>query len=266
MRRSRQQTTPASSARATGDSATLNRQVLDSLSQSFMQGDFVPGQKLTLRELAGSLGTSMTPIREAISRFSALGVVTVHPKRHIEVEPLTPESYIELVEIRKLLEGYAAAQAASRATGAEIDALAEINKRVLRLARAGKLRRAMRENQRFHFAVYRAARSRALLEGIENLWLRVGPSLNKVLSESFSRDKRSLTEGFENHDVVLRALRARDASSALLAMTADIEVSASYLLTGLRHQLPSPSETAAQIAGRSSAAAARRERRSAGRG
>jgi len=40
MRRSRQQTRPASSARATGDSATLNRQVLDSLSQSFMQGDF----------------------------------------------------------------------------------------------------------------------------------------------------------------------------------------------------------------------------------
>ena len=239
------------SARGTGDSATLNRQVLDSLSQSFMQGDFVPGQKLTLRELAGSLGTSMTPIREAISRFSALGVVTVHPKRHIEVEPLTPESYIELVEIRKLLEGHAAAQAATRATSAEIDALAEINKRVLRLARAGKLRRAMRENQRFHFAVYRTARSRALLEGIENLWLRVGPSLNKVLSESFSHDKRSLTEGFENHDVVIRALRARDASSALLAMTADIEVSASYLLTGLRHQLPSTSETAAQIAGSS---------------
>lgn len=212
-----------------------------------MQGDFVPGQKLTLRDLAGALGTSMTPIREAISRLSALGVVTVHPKRHIEVEPLTPESYIDLVEVRKLLEGHAAAQAASRVTDAEIAAIAQINRKVLTLARAGKLRKAMKENQRFHFAVYRAARSRALLEGIVNLWLRVGPSLNLVLAESFSRDERSLIEGFEHHSGVLQALRAHDSSAALLAMTADIEVSASYLLAGLRGGLASTSATVAQL-------------------
>jgi DNA-binding GntR family transcriptional regulator len=227
--------------------------VLDSLSQSFMRGDFVPGQKLTLRDLARTLGTSMTPIREAISRLSALGVVTVHPKRHIEVKPLTPESYVDLVEVRKLLEGHAAAQAAIRATESEVETIALVNRRLLRLARAGKLRQAMKENQRFHFDVYRAARSPALLEGIENLWLRVGASLNLVLAESFSRDKRSLIEGFENHEVILQALRSRDSHAALTAMTADIEVSASYLLAGLRRQLPSTSETVAHlsVAGRS---------------
>ena len=222
-----------------------------------MQGDFVPGQKLTLRELARSLETSIAPVREAISRLSGLGVVTVHPKRHIEVESLTPESYVELVEIRKLLEGHAAAQAASRATAAEVDAIAAINRKLLRLARAGKVRRAMKENQRFHFAIYRAARSQALLDGIQNLWLRVGPALNKVLAEAFSHDKDSLGEGFEHHDDVIRALREHDSGGALRAVTSDIEVSANYLLAGLRRQLPSTSETVALV-GRKNASSSKR--------
>lgn len=233
--------------RLTNDASPLHRQVLESLSQGFMQGDFVPGQKLTLRDLARSLDTSIAPVREAIGRLSALGVVTVHPKRHIEVESLTPESYVELVEIRKLLEGYAAAQAASRISQAEIDAVASMNRNVLRLAKAGKVRRAMKENQRFHFAVYRAARSRALLQEIEGLWLRVGSSLNMVLAEAFSHDEHSLTAGFERHDDLIRALRTHDASGALQAVTADIEVSANYLLAGLRRQLPSTSETVALV-------------------
>lgn len=222
-----------------------------------MQGDFVPGQKLTLRELARSLETSIAPVREAIGRLSALGVVTVHPKRHIEVESLSPESYVELVEIRKLLEGHAAAQAARRISQAEIDDLVSINRHLLRLAKAGKLRRAMKENQRFHFAIYRAARSNALLEEIESLWLRVGSSLNKVLAESFSRDERSLTAGFERHDDLIRALREHDAGGALRAVTADIEVSANYLLSGLRSELPSTSETVSVVAREAPAATAR---------
>jgi DNA-binding GntR family transcriptional regulator len=239
-------------ARAEGDAGAgpLHRRVLESLSQAFMQGDFVPGQKLTLRELAGALGTSIAPVREAIGRLSALGVVTVHPKRHIEVEPLTPGLYIELVEVRKLLEGHAAAQAATRATDAELTAIAIINRRLLKSAKRGEVRRAMKENQLFHFAVYQAARSRALLEAIEHLWLRAGPSLNLVLAEAFSHDRRSLSEGFDSHRGLIRALKARDPGSALRAVTADIEVSAGYLLAGLRRQLPSTADTVTQVAAR----------------
>jgi DNA-binding GntR family transcriptional regulator len=263
MKRLRRQNRHTASARAVGNASPLHRQVLDSLSEAFMQGDFVPGQKLTLRDLARSLETSIAPVREAISRLSGLGVVTVHPKRHIEVESLTPESYVELVEIRKLLEGHAAAQAAKRATTAEVDALAAINRKLLRLAKAGKVRRAMKENQRFHFAIYRAARSQALLDGIQNLWLRVGPALNMLLTEAFSHDERSLAEGFEHHDVVIRALREHDSAAALRAVTSDIETSANYLLAALRRQLPSTSETVA-VVGRGNRTV--RKRKSAQRG
>jgi DNA-binding GntR family transcriptional regulator len=239
MRKVRHKKARARSAPGSGDTGTLNRQVLDALRQSFMQGEFYPGQKLTLRDLARTLGTSMTPVREAISRLSALGVVTVHPKRHIEVKPLSPESYIDLVEVRKLLEGHAAAQAARLATAEEIGQIALVNRRVLSLAKAGKLRNAMKENQKFHFAIYRAARSGTLLEAIETLWLRAGPSINMVLADAFSRDERSLLEGFAHHDDVLQAIRVRDAGRARETMTADIDVSAAFMLSGLRGKLSS---------------------------
>jgi DNA-binding GntR family transcriptional regulator len=225
---------PARAGRAHRDGVTLNHRVSGALRESFMQGEFVPGQKLTLRDLARVLGTSMTPVREAIGRLAALGVLTVHPKRYIEVEVLSAETYTDIVGIRKLLEGHAAALAARRATHGEIAPIRRINRAVAAFARSGKLRQAMKENQRFHFSIYATARSPALLEAIENLWLRVGPSLNQVLAVSFASDARSLLEGFENHGEVIRALTARNARRARLAITEDIEVSARYLLSGLR--------------------------------
>jgi DNA-binding GntR family transcriptional regulator len=136
-----------------------------------------------------------------------------------------------------------------------------INRRVLSLAKAGKLRNAMKENQKFHFAIYRAARSRPLLEAIETLWLRAGPSINMVLADAFSRDERSLVEGFAHHDDVLQAMRVRDAGRAAETMTADIEVSATFMMAGLRSKLLSGTDPVEETGTLSGATKSRRARR-----
>jgi len=152
------------------DSSTalpLHEKVYQNLSSALMQGEFHPGQKLTLRALADELGTSISPIREAISRLAVL-----------------------------------------------------INKQLLQYAQQGQTTHAMKHNHRFHFAVYRRAGSSVLLENIEQIWLRVGPSVNQLLAEEFARDKTSLTKGFGFHQKLIQALHARDAPGALGALPA----------------------------------------------
>ena len=218
------------------DAEPLHEQVYRRLSDALMQGDLAPGQQLTLRALAESLGVSVMPVREAVRRLATQKAVQILPRRYILVEPLTAESYLELVDVRKLIEGRATARACELLSDEEVGQIAAINDRLLGYAERGMLRKAMTENQHFHFAIYRAARSRVLLEIIENLWVRVGPSLQHLLAEAFARDSQTLHEGFANHQRVVDALRARDAAAAAKYMRADLEVSEGLLLDALKQQ------------------------------
>ncbi|MBC2778944.1 GntR family transcriptional regulator [Parasphingopyxis marina] len=213
--------------------AQLHKRAYDRLCEALMRGEFSPGQKLTFRSLAEALGVSVTPVREAVSTLAALGALRVHPKRHIEVSKLSAEAYVEMLELRRLLEGHAAARAAERITDSEVEQIVEINDGLMQYALAGNLRKAMRDNQRFHFAVYRASRSAYLVENIERLWLLIGPSLNLHLAEEYAQGKEVLQSGFENHIKLIDALQERDPSAALSAIIGDMGVSCSHMLAGL---------------------------------
>jgi DNA-binding GntR family transcriptional regulator len=214
-------------------SARLHQRAYVRLCEALMQGEFVPGQQLTFRSLAEALGVSVTPVREAVATLAELGALRVHPKRFIEVARLSPEAYVEMLELRRLLEGHASARAAERVTSAELEEIREINSALLRYNREGRYREAMKENYRFHFAVYRASRANFLVESIERVWLLIGPSLNLHLAEEYGRDTQVLQTGFENHDRLIDALAARDPAAAMRAILGDMSVSASHMLTGL---------------------------------
>lgn len=214
----------------------LHEKAYRHLSNALMQGKYLPGQKLSLRALAEHLGMSMSPIREAVGRLAVLKALQVFPKRYILVAPISAELYLEMVELRKLLEGHAAARACIRMSSEDMNRLDEVNERLLRFADDGQMRKSMQENHRFHFSVYRGADSEVLLENIEHIWLRIGPSLNKLLAEEYSRDERSLINGFSHHKKLIHALRKRDVEGALGAITGDISMSTDYLIDGLKRQ------------------------------
>jgi DNA-binding GntR family transcriptional regulator len=116
---------------------------------------------------------------------------------------------MEFVEIHKLLEGHAAARASEQMSDQEIMSVQAINNKLLSFAKAGQLQRSMQKNQRFHIGVCRTPGSTALLESIEHLWLRVGPSINQFLAQEFARHEESLQSGFCSHNHLIDALAAR---------------------------------------------------------
>ena len=85
---------------------SLRTQVYDSLRQALTTGRFVPGQKLTFRFIAGALGVSLTPVREALGRLVAEGAFEMQPSRSVRVPLMTRARIEELRDIRKSLEDW----------------------------------------------------------------------------------------------------------------------------------------------------------------
>src|SRR5471030_616438 len=154
---------------------SLRSHVYDSLRDALTAGRFVPGQKLSFRFIAGTLGVSLTPVREAIRRLVAEGALEMRPSRSVRVPLMTKDKLLELRDIRMALEGLATEKAAALATPAQIARLRRIASDLLAVRCRGDTSADRQKIREFHFAVYAIAGRPTLLQLIEGLWLRTGP-------------------------------------------------------------------------------------------
>src|SRR3954463_15955099 len=82
------------------------------LKDALLAGRFEPGKVLTLRSLAESFGTSITPVRDAVTRLVAQGVLQQGPRNSALVPHLSRRQVADLTRVRCSLEGRAAREAA----------------------------------------------------------------------------------------------------------------------------------------------------------
>jgi DNA-binding GntR family transcriptional regulator len=203
---------------------TLRDHAWMQLRDALMSGRFPPGTKMTIRGLAGALGISPTPVREAVARLAAEGAIEAEPNRWVRVPPLSVAVLRELKEIRLALEGLAAFHAARHLTDLDRAALRAADAAIIRLRpgqQPGEMIPAIRA---FHFAVYGAARMPTLVRLIEGLWLRAAPAVNLLFPDYTGRERGRLRAQ------VLAALEAGDADAARAAMQADIGQALDYLI------------------------------------
>lgn len=208
---------------------TLGESVNASLRERLIGGEVSPGEKLSIRAVAESLGVSMTPVRHAVSRLVAENALEVLPKSAVRVPPMTLEQYRELTTVRLAIEGMAAEAAAKNRTKADIARISAADAAFRRQQRAARpdLGAAVRTNKDFHFAVYRAAAMPTLVRIIEGLWLRVGPIINLDLRSSAMRLRAHVAE--QHHATALAAIERGDAKAARAAIVADIAGTARYI-------------------------------------
>lgn len=188
---------------------SLTAHVESQLRDALIEGRLEPGQRLVTRELAESLGISITPVREALVRFAASGVLTAEPASSFRVPVLTVSSYAELSEIRKRVESLAAETAATKIDKAGIDLLEERVKTYIEAKHINDPHQALKENKELRFSVYAAAEMPILLQTIETLWLRAGPGFNYLFPEPAASSTQHA-----NYQALIAALRARDPEGA----------------------------------------------------
>lgn len=210
---------------------TLGAQVLAHLRSQLITGLLAPGDRLSLRTLAGQQGVSMQPVRDAVSRLVAERALEVTPKRAVQVPLMSAPQFRELTVIRLTVEGLAAERAADQRGGAERGALRRHEAAFRRESRRRRpdIDAAIVANANLHFAVYRAAGMPALTAIIEGLWLRIGPVLNLDLRGGAGR----LASGIAAHchAAMVDAITRGDASAARAALDEDIGSTAAFIET-----------------------------------
>jgi DNA-binding GntR family transcriptional regulator len=197
---------------------TVQERVYAALRDKLMRGGFEPGQKLKIADLAGALGTSAMPVRDALNRLAAERAVESLPNRGVRVPALSKASLQDLMEARFAVEGLAAERASIKISPAAISTLRGFVDTQSKTDDAHISEQSAEQNREFHFTIYRAAESSVLLPMIESLWLQCGPYL-RIASERF--DGRH-GRGIDFHVEIVAALERGDGAAARRALQSDI--------------------------------------------
>lgn len=211
------------------DTTTLQARVYASLRDIIANGQVKPGDVFTIRAIATRMGTSVMPVREAVTRLHAEGAVDIRlPSRQIRVPVLSREAVAELYAVRIALEGMAAAMAAAHVNETELAGLERSVAEMDAAIGSGDEMAFLLANRSFHFTIYKAARSQHLLPMIESLWLKFGPLLRVPLGPGSRAESRVMGGGQHRHEEAVDALHARDAEAVKAAIQGDLADTAAW--------------------------------------
>ncbi|TCT04340.1 GntR family transcriptional regulator [Aquabacter spiritensis] len=232
--------TPATSQKLIDEIAT-------SIRTKIVSGAYAPGQRLKQEMLAEEFGVSRTPIREALSRLQAQGLVAQEQRRSAVVSTPSPRDIAETFQIRAELEGLAAGLAARWISDEALDRLRASHDRFIRVIdtlraaqKGAKPRRpaARRKdgplewaamNAEFHDLIAAASSNRNLERMIAEM--RAGYTGAAVATAVIAMDLTRLEGLARHHGAILAALEKRDAARARRLMIEHVLEAASYVVT-----------------------------------
>ncbi|PLC50194.1 GntR family transcriptional regulator [Pollutimonas subterranea] len=196
----------------------LSVKVYKQIREALINGQYEPGERLIIGELAGEMGVSITPVREAIFRLISEQGLEMQAATAVYVPFLDSERLAEIQQIRFHLEGMGAAEAALKITTKELDDLSALQEEFIGLTSSNP-KRASYLNRKFHFAILEASRMPMLISTVESFWVISGPILKIFHVKTSGLD---YSGGQHRHEAVLDALKARDPVAAAKAIQADI--------------------------------------------
>jgi DNA-binding GntR family transcriptional regulator len=208
---------------------TLNDRAYEQIKKGLISGAFRSGQTLVIRTLADAYGISTTPVREALQRLVAERNLEMLPNRSIVVPVLSSERFIELVRIRRELEGLAGELAAPNFRPGHVAKLQTMIDAMDRTIREHKGAGYQALNYKFHFGIYERAGAPMLFQFIQSMWSQVGPFFNEL-----TEDEGFVAVANDQHRRIIAALRDNDPRAVRQHISTDIEVASDYLIPRLQ--------------------------------
>lgn len=203
---------------------SLTMQVEANLKGALIVGVLKPGARLVTKEIAGQLGTSVTPVREALLRLVAAGALDATPAQAFLVPNISLAQYQEITLIRKHLEGLAVAQASGQMNAKKLANLKSLNKAFMAAKLEQDTEQALQANREFRFALYDYAEMPTLTSLIEQLWVQIGPCFNYLYPQS-----AEMAQGHHNYDELLLGLAAGDSARCVASIHKAIDDGAAIL-------------------------------------
>ena len=163
---------------------------------------FLPGSRLNVEKLARDLGTSRTPIWEAVRRLEQEGLVKNIPNRGVFLVELTHKTAIELYMVREVLEGMAARLAVQGISDKALEKMEKLLGVQEKIVAEEDLVAYSKSDFEFHACIYAACGNTILREMLESIKEKARPFEMRITP--------ILTELFNDHQMIVRAMRLRD--------------------------------------------------------
>ncbi len=217
-------------------------QIVSQILKLIKEGRLKPGDSLpSERTMAGDFGVSRPPLREALKTLEAMGFLEIRQRHGVRVKSLTgPDFYnplaaaldndesmvLQLIEIRKIFEAWAAETAARVATDEELEELGNIYREIERDYENDAL--GVDADVRLHLAIYRATHN-TVLSHLAFTLLELLRQAQTVTRELMLRDKANKAELLRQHEAIVEAVRRRNPRKARAAVLAHLRFAEKFL-------------------------------------
>lgn len=208
-------------------SRTVQETVFQELENAILSGKIRPGQKIVTEKIARMMNVSRIPVREAMGRLEAKGLISIKPKWGSMVNELSREKLIEISEMRLLLEPKAAAKATKRVDNRFLALLTEAQSAFADARRTANTTELLNTNRKFHFLIYRQADSPILLDVITQMWDKVSPYYHIMFNQSLLK---SPTIGLHYHEHIVQSIKEKNEKEVRRWLKADLTDSTNFIL------------------------------------
>lgn len=180
------------------------------LRQAILEGAIPPGERLTTLALAEKLGVSRTPIRAALVRLEAEGLIDTEGGRSARVRPLTVDDVEHAYDVGMALEGVSVLRLAERSDTEQCRALKETVEAMAAAAAASDRRSWVEADKRFHELLAELSENHLLWQTMQ----RVENVIGRLRYLSLQFDPNSALTSAQEHGAVVSALCAGDGNRA----------------------------------------------------
>jgi DNA-binding GntR family transcriptional regulator len=173
---------------------TKQERVYREVRERILSGAYGPGYRVVIDALAEEFEVSALPVREAIRRLEAEGLVIYRPNAGAQVAPAEPGVFDEEMTVLAILEGYATALAAPELSAADIEQLTAINERMIRAMEQMDSLTFGRLNQEFHALIHQRCPNAALVAMLHDVARRLDAIRRTVFIQIPYRGAESVSE------------------------------------------------------------------------
>lgn len=199
--------------------STLAEQVYLRLRDDILGNVYPPDAALPEKVLAAQLNVSRVPVREALQRLSSDGLVTLRPRHGAVVKSLSPQQFLDAYRVREALEELAIRLALPNLSAEDMVQLAELQEEMRTHAAADDPEAFFSANRTFHALFIERSEN----DYLKNIYYPLMDQMRRHISSSLGL-RGGLERSIEEHQAILDAVRAGDASEASRLLREHIHV------------------------------------------
>ena len=198
---------------------SMKERAYEEIKRRLMSGDYPPGSFLSERQLADKLGMSKTPIKAALERLEAEGLIAVSPQQGIVVREMSLQEIADQYEIRAALESFTMKTLAGRLSPEQVKRLRANLDAQAKLRGGGELAKGVELDAAFHTMFPEFLGNQEIIRVVGQL----REKMQRVLTQVFRLCPNRIDTSYAEHEAIAQAVIAGDGSKAADLIVAHLE-------------------------------------------